>query len=256
MTYKLDYDGEAPAQLDAPLGEATALLKTDAEMPRPALRLSPVAQTVVAAVLVAVAFFSLEKFGPRDWRPSYLVGSYEADVAAQVEAQVAASRLQQQAQFDAWVEEVRLVNAQNLEQYRGLVGSVAAYYQASYDRSRVYAEATARMQSELVQSRVRYAGQMRSADQSVVNLSRLLGFGMNAFSPGSGDSLMRYSDDLADQVYAELDRAATSGRTISVQGWDSGLPPPSEVQMAVNALTPRPLPEPPVFSAVVPPRER
>lgn len=70
MTYKLDYDGEAPAQLDAPLGEATALLKTDAEMPRPALRLSPVAQTVVAAVLVAVAFFSLEKFGPRDWRPS------------------------------------------------------------------------------------------------------------------------------------------------------------------------------------------
>ncbi len=91
MTYKLDYDGEAPAQLDGPLGEATALLKTDAELPRPALRLSPVAQTVVAAVLVAVAFFSLEKFGPRDWRPSYLVGSYEADVAAQVEAQVAPS---------------------------------------------------------------------------------------------------------------------------------------------------------------------
>lgn len=133
-------------------------------------------QTVMVVTVVAGAFFAVEKYAPSEWRPSHLIGNYEAEVAARVESEVAAAKLEQQAQFDAWVEQVRLVNAQNLEQYRGVVQAVAANYQASYDRSRVYAEATARMQGDLAQARLRLASRTRQTDMGYINFSRMLEF--------------------------------------------------------------------------------
>ncbi|MBI1265694.1 MAG: hypothetical protein GC187_13305 [Alphaproteobacteria bacterium] len=248
LSYTIEYKDEAPEQVGAPVVPALPAHQDAALPQRAAFHLPPLFQTLLAAALVAAGFFSAEKFAPRDWRPSHLIGQYEAEVASQVEGEVAAAKLEQQAVFDAWVEQVRLVNAQNLEQYRAVAGSVAAYYQASYDRSRVYAEATARMQAELVQARIATAGQMRAPEIGMSNLARLFGLGMNALEPGSGESFMRYSDALSDQVYSELDYAASSGRAISVDGWNTGLPSPLEVQSAIARLAPQPMPVPPVFT--------
>lgn len=248
MAYKMDYGGDAPTQAEG----ATALTASTPQPVAPAhkgitLRLPPVMQTVMVVTVVAGAFFAVEKYAPSEWRPSHLIGNYEAEVAARVESEVAAAKLEQQAQFDAWVEQVRLVNGQNLEQYRGVVQAVAANYQASYDRSRVYAEATARMQGDLAQARLRLASRTRQTDMGYINFSRMLGIGLNALTPGSGDSLMEFSRDLESNIYSELDRAASAGQTVAIDGWDTGLPPPDAVQASIAQLEPLPLPPPPHF---------
>lgn len=252
MSYQVNYKGGQAEQSSAASLPTITPVAAEPESAAPRFKLPPIAHTVVTVVAVAGVFFTVEKFGPAEWRPSHLVGSYEAEVAGRVEAQVTAAKLQQQAQYDAWLEEVRLVNAQNLEQYRGVVTAVAANYQASYDRSRVYAEATARMQTDLASARLQAAGRMRGADQSMIALSRILGLGLDAFAPGSGAPFMAYSNTLSDEVYAELDRAARSGRPVTVEGWNTGLPAPAEVQSAIQGIQLKPLPPPPTFAVTVP----
>ena len=254
MTYKIDYSGETPRQVDQlpPLvlpAVRPALAKTSSA-PWPSINLPPMAQSVALLAVFAVGFFVIEKFAPAGWRPSHLVGGYEAEI----EAQVTAAKLQQQAQLDAWLEQVKLVNTQNAEQYKGAITAVTNYYQATYDRSRTYAEATAKMQGDLVRTKMQLSNQMRSPDVGLANLSRTFGLIMDAVQPGSGQEMLSYSSGLNEGVFAELDRAVMSGAVISIDGWNQGLPSPYEVERELGKIQPLPLPAPPVFSGAAPQR--
>ncbi|MGA0546954.1 hypothetical protein ACO2Q1_16920 [Brevundimonas sp. VNH65] len=244
MTYEIDYTGTQPRQTGGPPGPPVSLPPIQTFHPEPRFRVPGVLKTGATLVVAAGIFFGVETFAPYQYKPSTLVGSYDA----RIEAEVKAAQLQQQAAYDDWLEEVRLVNAQNLESYRASNQAALGYYQASYDRARVYAEATARMQGDLANAQIRLASQTRGGERGLANASRTLGQVINLFAPGSGDAAIQYGNDLADMLTNDLNRAAQSGAPISIEGWDANLPPPNTVQAELSRIVPLPLPEPPRLS--------
>ena len=174
-------------------------------------------KTAATVTVAASIFFGVEMFAPSAFKPSTLVGSYDA----RIQAAVKAAELQQQSEYDAWLEQVRLVNAQNQENYRAANQAALGYYQASYDRARVYAEATARIQGDLANAQIRLSSQTRGGERGISNFSRTIGQLINVFSPGAGDAAIQYGDDLADSLSADLNAAAMSGATVSIEGWDA-----------------------------------
>lgn len=244
MTYEIDYTGNQPRQTGGPPSPPVALPPIQTFYPERRTVIPGIVKTGATLVVAAGIFFGIETFAPYPFKPSTLVGSYDA----RIEAEVKAAQLQQQAAYDDWLEEVRLVNAQNLESYRSANQAALGYYQASYDRARVYAEATARMQGDLANAQMRLASQTRGGERGLANASRTLGQVINLFAPGSGDAAIQYGDDLADMLTDDLNRAAQSGAPISIEGWDANLPSPDAVQAELSRIEPLPLPAPPRLS--------
>lgn len=200
--------------------------------------------TAFGLVMATTAFFAVEHNAPAEWKPSTLVGSYDARLTAAVKA----AELQQQTRYDGWLKQVELVNAQNQEQYRSALAGLLGNYQAGYERARVFATATAEIQQQYVATRMSQARAMQNSDEGVVNLSRLLGRLGNLVSPGMGDPALDYADNLTGQLQSELDAAAANGQTLRVDGWDTHLPAPATVAAQVAAIHPQPLPVPPRLS--------
>lgn len=203
-------------------------------------------RTIGVLLVAAVAFFSAEAFLPFGAKPSSLVGTYDARLQAQVEA----ATNQQKARYEAWAKQVELVNAQNTEKYRAATQGVLQHYTATYDRAKVFADATARIQSMFVQARMNQRQSEQGTDISVINLTRFFGRIANFFEPGSGEGALEYANELSRQLQAELADAAQNGQTISVEGWNTDLPDPAEVQRQLEALKPEPLPPMPELSPV------
>lgn len=244
MTYQIDYSGGEAKQVGGPPGPPAVLppIQTFHTERRPLI--PGFVKTAATVAVAAAAFFAVETFAPSAYKPSTLVGSYDA----RIQAAVRAAELQQQTEYEAWLEQVRLVNAQNLESYRANNQAALGYYQASYDRARVYAEATARMQGDLANAQIRLSSQTRGGERSLVNLSRTFGQIVNVLSPGAGDGAIQYGDELASALSADLNQAALSGTTISVEGWNANLPSPQAVQEELSRIEPLPLPEMPRLS--------
>lgn len=203
-----------------------------------------IVKTGGAIVIAGSIFFGAEALAPANFKPSHLVGSYEAAISEQVKA----AELRQQAKFDSYVKQVELANAQNVEQYKANAQAVLAGYNASWDRAKIFADATAKIQTQYVAYRMDQVRNRQSPDIGIANLARLWGRVANVMSPGSGDSAMEYSNRLGAELEAGLTAAAQNGQQISVEGWDTDLPSPAEVEQRLAALKPAPLPPPPSFA--------
>lgn len=244
MTYQIDYSNGDARQVGGPPGPPAVLPPIQTFHPERSPLIPSFVKTAATVTVAASIFFGVEMFAPSAFKPSTLVGSYDA----RIQAAVKAAELQQQSEYDAWLEQVRLVNAQNQENYRAANQAALGYYQASYDRARVYAEATARIQGDLANAQIRLSSQTRGGERGISNFSRTIGQIINVFSPGAGDAAIQYGDDLADSLSADLNAAAMSGATVSIEGWDANLPSPEAVQAELARIEPLPLPEPPRLS--------
>jgi hypothetical protein len=169
------------------------------------------------------------------------MGTYEARVSSAVKA----AELTQQARYEVWLAEAKLSVDQQAEQYRAVNQAVLANYQATYDRGRVMAEATTRIQAQYVAARMAQTQSTQATDVAIVNWTRMFGRVAEAIEPGAGASALRYADDLSAELSRELTAAATQGVTIEIDGWDYGLASVIDLQNQYAALPPIKLPPPP-----------
>lgn len=242
MTYSMDYSGDAPVQERTPTSDEQPVREEVRRYPRVRRRFVPsVLKTGATFVLAAGIFFGTEAFAPPAVKPSTLMGTYEA----RVQAAVKSAELTQQARYEDWAADVRVRVAQQSEQYRAINQSVIARYQATFDRGRMLAEATARIQSQYVAARMAQAQAMQGTDVAVVNMARLFGRVANLVGDGSGNTAMTYADNLGNELSRELTEAATQGETISVEGWDTGLASVEALRRDIEAVPPITIPPPP-----------
>jgi hypothetical protein len=210
---------------------------------RNVLSLSPSVLAMGFMLLGASAMWGLEMYAPDSFKPSTISGAHQSRVEAAVEAALS----QQKAELETYVKRVELVSQQNAEQYKTRMMATTQYYDAAYQRARVYAEATTRIQQQYIAIRLQTKQQLLAPDIAVANLSRFWGYGKNYLAAGSGDAAMQYSEDLGNYVLDELTKTAMSGTTLSIEGWDESLPPPQEVQSYLMDIEPIPYPAPPHF---------
>ena len=242
MVYTIQYDppeGGDGGPFMPPLAPRPVPLKRRFEMPS-------LLRTASTIAIVGALFFGAEAFLPIEAKPSSLVGTYDARLQAQVEA----ATNQQKARYEGWAKQVELVKAQNTDKYRAATQGVLQHYTAGYERAKVFAEATARIQTLYVQARIAQRQVQQSGDQSIISLTRMFGRLFNVLEPGSGDAALSYAEGLSRELQSELDAAAQNGQTISVEGWNTDLPDPAEVQAQLEALKPEPLPPLPELSPV------
>jgi hypothetical protein len=245
MSFTIDYAG------DAPRASGTGPVHHDDREPAAArrrFRIPSVVKTAALIIICGAAFFGAERYAPVEYRPSTLVGSYEGHVDAAIKAALN----EQQARFDAWATEVRTVYANSLDQYRLASQGVLSYYQASYQRTQLYAQATTDLQKMFQGALYQLNMQTRGGDLAAINMAKIFGHIGNALKPGSGDDALRWAQRESQKLARELMAAASSGVTVNVDGWDAGLPAPDEVQKALGRIKALKLPPMPDFREGVP----
>lgn len=245
--YQIEYDDAGSRQADTTSNLPVVSRPRHVEVldePRRRFRIPSILKTASVFALGALALAGAEKYAPDTWRPSTIVGTYDARVASAVKA----AELNQQAQLDAWAAQVRVATEQNAEQYRTAMAATNANYQAVYDRAKIYAEAATRIQGEYVRMRMSQVNAQSGAETGIVNLVRLIGHGANALEAGSGNDALAYSDAMSRDLANRMTVATMEGSRIDVTGWDTGLPSPESVRAEIGRFRPVPIPPPPVLS--------
>jgi hypothetical protein len=201
-------------------------------------------KTASVFVLGALALASAEKYAPETWRPSTIIGTYDARITSAVKA----AELNQQARFEAWAAQVKVASDQNAEAYRAAMTATNNNYEAVYARARIYAEASTRMQGQYAQMRMNQVNAQTGAENGIINMVKMIGYGMNALEAGSGDQALAYTETMSRDVSNRMTQAAMEGARIDVTGWDTNLPSPETVRAELRRYQPVPIPPPPVLS--------
>jgi hypothetical protein len=201
-------------------------------------------KTASVFVLGALALASAEKYAPDTWRPSTIIGTYDARITSAVKA----AELNQQARFEAWAAQVKVASDQNAEAYRAAMTATNNNYEAVYARARIYAEASTRMQGQYAQMRMNQVNAQTGAENGIINMVKMIGYGMNALEAGSGDQALAYTESMSRDVSNRMTQAAMEGARIDVTGWDTNLPSPETVRAELRRYQPVPIPPPPVLS--------
>lgn len=253
MSYSIDYSGERPEQTGDFQDGLPAVASQHGLAPRhrPRFAIPAIIKTGTTFILAAGIFFAAERYGPVEVRPSTLVGTYNARL---VEAEKAAE-LRQQAKYEAWASLVKISVEQQVEQYKALNQSSLVRYQAALERGKLLAQATTQIQGQYVAARIGQTQASQSGDQSIINLARIFGRVANVVQPGYGDHALEYSESLRTELSDQLTEAATNGVTISVEGWDTGLPSVEELQLQIQSLKPIEIPPPPAIEETSSERE-
>ncbi len=242
MTYQITYGDDATAQVDVVANRRPQPTAINAA-PARGFALPSIAKTALIFAAGGGAFFGAEVYAPVAFRPSTVVGTYDARVTAAVKA----AELTQQARYESWANQVKLGVEQRAEQFKAFNNAVIARYQATWDRTKIYADATAKIQTQYAAMRMAQTQQAQSTDTGIVNLARLWGRVANTIQPGAGDSALEYARSLSGELSGELTDAATNGVTISVDGWDTGLATVADLQRDLAAIKPVSIPAPPTI---------
>jgi hypothetical protein len=201
-------------------------------------------KTASVFALGALALACAERYFPDTWRPSTIIGTYDARIASAMKA----AELNQQARFEAWAAQVKVASDQNAEAYRAAMTATNNNYEAVYARARIYAEASTRMQGQYAQMRMNQVNAQTGAENGIINMVKMIGYGMNALEAGSGDQALAYTEAMSRDVSNRMTQAAMEGARIDVTGWDTNLPSPETVRAELRRYQPVPIPPPPVLS--------
>jgi hypothetical protein len=247
VQYQIDYDDDGARQTrsseNLPVQSRPRYVEAIDE-PRRRFQIPSILKTASVFALGALALASAEKYAADAWRPSTIIGTYDARIASAVKA----AELNQQARLDAWAAEARVASEQNAEAYRAAMTATNNNYQALYQRAQVYAQAATQMQGEYARMRMSQANAQSSSETGIINIVRLFGHGANALESGSGDGALAYSDAMSRDLSNRMTQAAMEGATINVTGWDTGIPSPESVRAELARYQPVPIPPPPVLS--------
>lgn len=247
VQYQIEYDDggsqQSQASQNLPVQSRPHYVEAIDE-PRRRFQIPSILKTASVFALGAVALASAERYAPDTWRPSTVIGTYDARITSAVKA----AELNQQARFDVWAAQVKIASDQNAEAYRAAMNASVANYQATYDRARIYAEAATRMQGQYAQMRMNLVNVQTGTENGIINMVKMFGYGMNALEAGSGDQALTYSENMSRDVSNRMTQAAMEGARIDVTGWDTNLPSPESVRAELRRYQPVPIPPPPVLS--------
>ena len=247
VQYQIDYESDGARQSrssdNLPVQSRPRYVEVIDE-PQSRFQIPSILKTASVFVLGALALASAEKFAPDTWRPSTIIGTYDARIASAVKA----AELNQQARFEAGAAQVKVASDQNAEAYRAAMNASVANYQAGYDRAKIYAEAATRMQGQYAQMRMNQVNAQTGAENGIINMVKMIGYGMNALEAGSGDQALAYTEAMSRDVSNRMTQAAMEGARIDVTGWNTNLPSPESVRAELARYQPVPIPPPPVLS--------
>jgi hypothetical protein len=213
------------------------------EVPRRGWTIPSVIKTAFSFLLMGLLFFAAEAYAPAQYRPSTIMGTYDARVAAAVKA----SELEQQAQLELWSAEAKLAVAQHEQQYRAATDGVLTNFTAAYEQNRVVKSAMMQMQHSYVQQAMGQVIARQGTDNTVINLTRLWGRFANGLERGSGDAALQYADDLGSELANELLVATRAGVQVDLSEDENPLPTPDEVRAELARIRPFELPPMPRF---------
>lgn len=247
VQYQIDYEDDGTRQLqpseNLPVQSRPRYVEViDEKQSR--FQIPSILKTASVFALGALALACAEKYSPDTWRPSTIIGTYDARIASAVKA----AELNQQARFEAWAAQVKVASDQNAEAYRAAMTATNNNYEAVYARARIYAEASTRMQGQYAQMRMNQVNAQTGAENGIINMVKMIGYGMNALEAGSGDQALAYTEAMSRDVSNRMTQAAMEGARIDVTGWDTNLPSPETVRAELRRYQPVPIPPPPVLS--------
>ena len=244
MTYQMDYDGDKPQQafVSADAGQTN---KSPLQLYAPA---SPkwivpsIFKTGVTFLVAGTLFFGSEIILPENFKPSTLVGTYDARVNAAVKV----AELQQQAEYEGWAVRYKTTYDQNLEQYKAATQGVLRNYDASYQLNYTVMTGYIQLHQQYKGVLYSYTQQTQSADMGLSNMSTGWGRILNLLEPGAGDSALNYADNLKSGMKSELREAAADDFPLELKDWQSKLASPAEVRASLEnipLLPPPPMPQ-------------
>lgn len=246
MSYRIDYTGDESNSGNAVVGagDVAAPQIRYVEMPRRGFVLPSIVKTSLTFLTAGGLFFAAESYAPPQYRPSTVMGTYDARIAAAVKA----SELQQQAKLELWSANAKLAVAQHEQAYKAATDGVLGNFTAAYERNKVVKSALMQMQNAYVQNVMGQVVARQQTDNTVINLSRLRGRFANGFiEQGSGDSALAYADSLGTELSDELLRATRAGVQVDLSDADNPLPTPEEVRAELTKVKPLELPPLPKF---------
>lgn len=208
---------------------------------REPLRIPAIVNTGLTIVFAAAVFFGAERYAPQPYRPSTLVGGYEAEIGSQV----AAAQNAERARFEAYQAEVKVAAETQVKETEKLLESILQYYQALHERGRIMAQAASDMQGRYVTERMSQKKDVQSSDMAIISLATLIGRGLNIVEPGMGDDALAYAEQLEQGVVQGLTEAAQEGARADLHDWDLGVPQPAEVARLIARVPVMEIPEPP-----------
>jgi hypothetical protein len=234
---------------------------------RPKRRLPAMVVAGIGFVAAGVSFYGAEAVMPADFKPSTLVGGYQrqiqeahktGELAAQVRYDAQAKNIELQFQNQLKQIETRAVQWQ--EQCRAGLQNFNNLYQASYQRLNIFAQATADIQKQYVAERMRTAENSTQGVQAVANMASMAELFGGLIDPQFGQQAGDFAARARQQALAQLDAAALGGKTLSIEGWNAGLPEPQTIPSMIrcdiptsdfspSALTVQPLPQPAVVGS-------
>lgn len=208
---------------------------------REPFRMPAIVNTGLTIVFAAAVFFGAERYAPHEYKPSTLVGGYEASIGSQL----AAAQNEETARLEAYQAEVKVAVETQAKQNEMMLQAILQHYQATYDRAKTMTEAANNFQARYLEARISQTTTVQSSDAGIVSISKLIGRGLNLIDPGSGDAALEYAEDLTAGLEAGLTEAAQEGVRVDLTDWAYGLPSPSEVQSLIASVRPVQIPEPP-----------
>lgn len=215
----------------------------------PKRRLHPMIVAGIGFIGAGAVFYGAQMFAPAAFKPASIIGGYDTEIlearrsgelAAQIryEAQLRNVELQHQAQL----REIEVAAGQWQERYRTVLGGALENYRATWTRANIYAQATAEIQRQYVQARTEFVRGTLRGERDMANNATTLGMILGLVNPEIGAAVQGYADGVRDRALQRLDYAASSGVTITIDGWDTGLTHPDDLADALYGIEPLELP--------------
>ena len=242
--FEMDYSGVQPKQSNGPQAprEYDDQSPYRAVLPKRQWVIPSILKTFLTFLIAAALFFGSEIVLPDNFKPSTLVGTYDARLSAAVKA----AELQQQVKYDGWAISYKTTYDQNLEQYKAATQGILRNYDASYQLNNTVMTGYIQLHQQYKGVLYSYTQQTQSADMSLSNMSTGWGRILNLLQPGAGDSALEYADTLKSGMKSELRDAAADDFPLELKDWQSKLASPEEVRAqieSVKLLPPPPMPQ-------------
>lgn len=202
----------------------------------PRRRLNLFVVTGLAFAAVTGIFYGGEALLPAPYKPSVFIGGYGKEIEKARKAGELDSQLRYETrlrgvevQFQTRVKGIETAAIQLQEQCRAGLTNANNLYQAAYTRANIFAQATADIQKQYAASRYQLAQQTLGGEIGAANTATTFGYILGFFDPELGQKSFEFAEAARQQALKKLDEAAKGGITVSVDGWNHGLPDPASL---------------------------
>ncbi len=195
-----------------------------------------------AGIATAVA---IEKFAPKEYKVSTIVGSYEANIEEQVVSRVKNIETFYLSELEAYKGEVgTFVEASNAAA-RSRNEAVLQYYKAAYDRSQVMTQALVQMRAFIVQKFVNIAETLNAADLGISSGALAGGRLIGLFDQELSDAFREYGTEGGEIAAKRIEDYFNRGMAIDLPEADEFLPSLEDVQSELEEIEVPDAPKPP-----------